>query len=245
MTRNPLLHALEAAHPVSEADFAAMPPFTPPRRRAVPAVTGLALALVAAVLFVLVPSTTPGGGEVLARAFSQPSAATEILHWRIRTEEPGLVPFTDDVWMHVHADGTIDTVRELRLDGSYAGMESVISQPHGFGDPRDAVTRSRRRPGDRIRTGVGIGYPDVGLAGVIANANAAARGRLEVGAARKLGYRGRDAYEVRIGTVTLWIDRRTAAPLAIRWGEGESLWRTARVLAFERLGDDSRLLDFG
>jgi hypothetical protein len=154
-------------------------------------------------------------------------------------------PFTDDVWMRVRADGTIDTIRELRLDGAYAGMESVISQPHGFGDPRGAVTRSRRRPGGRITTGVGIGYPDVGLGGVIADADAAARGRLDVGTAREVEYGGSDAYEVRIRTVTLWLDRETGAPLAIRWGEGESLWRTARVLAFERLGDDPRLLAFG
>jgi hypothetical protein len=245
MSQDPLLQALKAANPASEDDFAVLPPFTPPRSRALPAVTGLVVAVAVAVLFVLVPSSTPGGSEVLARAFSQPAAGTEVLYWRIRTEAPGMQPFTDDVWMHVRADGTIDTVRELRLDGAYAGMESVISQPHGFGDPRDAVTRSRRRPGDRIRTGVGIGYPDVGLGGVIANANAAARGRLDVGAARKVSYRGRDAYQVRIGTVTLWIDRETAAPLAIRWGEGESLWRTARVLEFERLADDPRLLDFG
>jgi hypothetical protein len=245
MTPDPLLQALQAANPASEADFTPLPPFTPRRRRALPVVAGLALTLAAAVLFVLVPSSTPGGDEVLARAFSRPDAGTEILHWRVRTEEPGLEPFTDDVWMHVREDGTIDTVRELRLDGAYAGMESVISQPHGFGDPRDAVTRTRRRPGDRIRTGVGVGYPDVGLAGVIANANAAARGRLDVGAAREVSWRGRRAYEVRLRTVTFWIDRATAAPLAIRWGEGRSLWRTMRVQAFERLVDDPRLLDFG
>jgi len=241
MTRDPLVQALKAANPASEADFIPLPRFTPPKRRGLPVVACVALVVAVAGLFVLVPSSTPGGRDVLARAFARPA---EILYWRIHTEAPGLPPFTDDVWMHVRADGTIDTVRELRLDGSYAGMESVISQPHGFGDPRNAVTRSRRRPGDRIRTGVGVGYPDVGLAGVIANANAAARGRLEVGAVRAVSWRGHEAYEVAIGTVTLWIDRHTAAPLAIRWGEGASLWRTARVLAFDRL-HDSRLLGFG
>ncbi len=238
-----LLQALEAVNPVSEADFAALPRFTPPRRRALPVVTGLALAAVATLLFVLFPTSRPGGAEVLARAFAGP--APEILYWRVETTDPGQEPFTDDVWMRVRADGTIDTIRELRLDGAYAGMESVISQPHGFGDPRGAVTRSRSRPGGRIRTGVGIGYPDVGLGGVIADADAAARGRLDVGTAQEVEYGGRDAYEVRIRTVTLWLDRKTGDPLAIRWGEGESLWRTARVLAFERLRDDPRLLAFG
>jgi hypothetical protein len=243
-----ILQALEDANPASEADFTALPPFTPPRRSALPVATGLALAIALAVLIVLSPSSTPGGGEVLARAFARPAAGTEILYWRTRTEARGVSePFTDDVWMRVRADGTIDTLHELRLDGSYAGMESVVFQPHGFGDPRGAVTRTRSRRGGRIRTGVGIGYPEVGLGGVIAKANAAARGRLDVGAAREVGYRGRDAYEIRIGgaAVTLWVDRETGAPLGVRWGEGGSLWRTMRVLAFKRLGDDRRLLDLG
>ena len=75
-------------------------------------------------------------------------------------------------------------------------------------------------------------------------------------------YDGRGAYEVRLrdasGTpghrspaqisVTLWIDRQSNAPIAVRWGEGGEHWRTATLEAFEQLPDDAAhqpLLDFG
>ena len=46
------------------------------------------------------------------------------MHLRVRTTTSGMT-FSDDVWMHVGAAGFVDKVRELRLDGRYAGLESV------------------------------------------------------------------------------------------------------------------------
>ena len=48
--------------------------------------------------------------------------------------------------------------------------------------------------------------------------------------------------------MTLWIDRASGLPFAVRWGEGADLWRTAEIEAFELLADDAgnqSLLDFG
>ena len=226
------------------------------------AAAAVVLALAAITALGLAPSSTPGGGEVLERAFARAAGGDAvILYWRIRTDEPGLGTFTDDVWMHVRGDGTIDRVRELRLDGDHAGMESVISQP--FGDLRDAETRTRSGPNAPIRIGKGIGMPDLSFTGVVATAEQAARGKLDVGDAVEVSYAGRDAYEIRLreasgpvsGTrrnpselsVTMWIDRETSKPLAVRWGEGAERWRTGRLLTFERLPDDERnraLLEF-
>ena len=97
---------------------------------------------------------------------------------------------------------------------------------------------------------------------MIAAAERAARGKLDVGAARAVDFEGREAYEIRIQeakapipgyarnpsqvAVTLWLDRDSGRPLAIRWGEGAERWRTAHVVAFEHLpADAGRRLDFG
>lgn len=255
MIDDPFLRALEQANPVprANAELAPLGPLPPRRRRTVPvalAVVVLALATVTALA--LAPTSTPGANEVLARAFA--SDAT-VLYWRLRTDEPGLGTFTDDVWMRVRGDGTIDRVRELRLDGEYAGLESSIVQPYGIGDLRGAVTRTRSGPEAPIRTGEGIGIPEVGFTDVIATAERAARGALDVGEARAVSFEGREAYAVTIReaggpaagerrnpselSVTLWLARDTARPLAVRWGEGDERWRTAHVLAFERLPDDA------
>jgi hypothetical protein len=258
---DPFLKALREANPVSEADFADLPPLgalpqRSARRRVMPLAVALTLAVAAATGFALAPASAPGGGEVLERAFAQTEGGQPaILYWRVRTDGPGLDTFTDDVWMHVRRDGTIDTVRELRIDGEYAGMESAISQPHGVGDLRDAVTRSRSRADGPVKTGTGVGYLDVSFTDVIATAEKAARGKLDVGRADEVSYEGRDAYAIRIREpsgpvagnrrnpselgVTLWIDRETSRPLAVRWGDGGERWRTARMLAFERLPDDA------
>jgi hypothetical protein len=257
---DPFLEALAEANPVSEADFADLPPLgalpqRSSRRRAMPLAAALTLAVATATGFALAPASAPGGGEVLERAFAQAGdGEPAILYWRVRTDEPGLGTFTDDVWMHIRPDGTIDTVRELRIDGEYAGMESVITQPYGVGDLRDAVTKSRNRANGPVRTDRGVGYLDVSFTDVIATAEKAARGELDVGRADEVRYEGRDAYEIRIREpsgpvagnrrnpselgVTLWIDRETSEPLAVRWGDGAERWRTGRMLAFERLPDD-------
>ena len=200
--------------------------------------------------------------KVLKRAFSASVSDTAILHLRTRTTSSGIGTFTDDVWMHVGAAGYVDAVRELRLDGAYAGDESVFSQPNGLGDPRGAIGRTRDNATAPIRTVDGVGYGDSSIGGVIDTALDAARGELDLSKARKVTYDGRAAYEVRLrdasGTpgrrspaqvsVTLWIDRSSSAPIAVRWGEGAELWRTAELQAFEQLPDDAAhqpLLTFG
>ena len=47
--------------------------------------------------------------------------------------------------------------------------------------------------------------------------------------------------------ITMFVDRSTHMPIAVRWGEGADLWRTEHIVAFERLPDDVRnrsYLDF-
>jgi hypothetical protein len=261
---DPLLRAIADANPVTEADFAPQPPLGPlPRRRPrqlVPAIAVTALAALAFVAFALTPSSTPGGDEVLKRAFSFQDAGSTILHWRVKTVEPGLgFDFTNELWMRVSAAGVIDKVHDLRVDSPYKGIESVIDQPNGLGHPRGAVDRTRRGPDAPIRTSPGVGYADESLTTVIATALAASRGKLDVGAATKVRFGDRDAYEIRLReptganrtpaevSVTLWLDRETNAPLAVRWGEGKTLWRTLYVEAFEPLPDtaaNQQLLTF-
>ena len=268
---DPLLRAIAEANPVSEADFADVRPLgplprrRPARRRLVPLAAATALAAAAFAAFALTPSTAPGGDEVLKRAFAA-ERTSEILHWRLKTVEPGLgFDFTDELWLHITPRGVVDRVRELRVDSPYAGQESVISQPNGLGDPRGAVDRTRRSPDGPIRTSEGYGYGDLSFSAVIATALAAANGELDVGAATDVRYGGRDAYEIRLReatdptpgakgrnpsqlSVTLWLDRETSRPLAVRWGEGAELWRTVEVQAFDRVADDEanqRKLTFG
>jgi hypothetical protein len=200
--------------------------------------------------------------KVLERAFSASVDGTSIVHLRARTNAPGIGTFSDDVWMHVGGSGFVDRVRELRVDGAYAGLESVHDQPNGLGDPTGAVGRERQSAGDQISTHVGVSYSDVTIGGVIDTALDAARGELDLSKARSVTYQGRAAYEVPIraatGTpgnrnpsqvsVTLWIDRAGNAPFAVHWGEGLDLWRTADIQAFELLPDDAAhqaLLNFG
>jgi hypothetical protein len=113
------------------------------------------------------------------------------------------------------------------------------------------VDRTRSGPAAPIRVSKGIGYGDLSLTSVIASALDASRGKLDVGAATKVRFGGRDAYEIRLReptganrnpsevSVTLWLDRDSDAPLAVRWGEGKTLWRTMYVEAFERLPDSA------
>jgi hypothetical protein len=200
--------------------------------------------------------------KVLRRAFARSTGDTAILHLRTRTTSGGSGTFTDDVWMHVGDEGFVDAVRELRLDGAYAGDESVFSQPHGLGDLRDVVGRTRDNASAPIRTVDGVGYGDSSIGGVIDASLKAARGELDLSRARRVSYDGRDAYEIRLRdatgepghrspaqiSVTLWVDRQTNAPIAVRWGEGSELWRTAQLQAFEQLPDDAAhqpLLNFG
>jgi hypothetical protein len=269
MSDDPVLRAIAEANPVSDADFARVPALGPlphrhpVRRRVLPLAAAAVLAAAAAfAAFALTPSSTPGGSQLLKRAFALERTG-EILHWRLKTTEPGLnLTFTEDLWLHVTDDGIVDKLHELRLDGQYAGEESVISQPRGLGDTRGAVDRTRRSADGPITTSAGVGYPDISFSAVIATALKAADGKLDVGAATPVDYDGTKAYAIRLhdndpltpGTtrrnpsqlsVTVWLDRETARPLAVRWGEGDELWRTVQVQAFEQLPNDPALLDFG
>jgi hypothetical protein len=251
MTNDPLIRAIAQANPVSEADCADLPPLTLPRRRSRRLLPLAVVAAVAASLAVaLIPSGTPGTDELLKRALAAPGGS-EILYWRLKTHEPGLgFDFTNDLWLRVNANGDVDRIRELRLDSPYAGMESEIHQPNGLGDPRGATDRTRRSADAPIRTHEGYGYPDLSFSGVIDRALDAADGNQDAGAATEVRYHGRDAYEIQLKratgapprspsqvSVTLWLDRETARPIAVRWGEGDDLWRTVEVQAFERLAD--------
>jgi hypothetical protein len=250
---DPLLEALAAANPASPPEFADLPPLRlpgPARQRAVPLALAALLAVAGLAGVALEPSAAPRASQVLERALADGGG---VLHWRVSSGA------TEDIWMHVGASGVVDTVRELRLDGPYAGMESVISQPHGLGNLASAITRTRARPGAPIRTGSGIGF-DTGFTDVVAAAQRAARGELDLGDARASSFAGRDAYAIRLpdvpgpylGTgpatfyaVTMWVDRETAQPLAVRWAHGDHVWRTIQVLAYQRLPDDPRYLEFG
>jgi hypothetical protein len=113
------------------------------------------------------------------------------------------------------------------------------------------VDRTRTGPDAPIRRTDGVGYGDRTLTSVVATALDASRGKLDVGAATKVRFGDRDAYEIRLReptganrnpgevSVTLWLDRETSTPLAVRWGEGETLWRTMYVEAFDRLPDNA------
>src|SRR5262249_19089711 len=108
MSIDPLVQALAEADPVA-AERAAPPP-----RGRLPRGWPrgwIAAAAVVALVVALWPSSTPGGGHVLERAFAEPGGS-EILHWRVRVTQASLGEWTDDLWMHVRAGGVVDAVRE-------------------------------------------------------------------------------------------------------------------------------------
>jgi hypothetical protein len=71
--------------------------------------------------------------------------------------------------------------------------ETAIVQPHGIGDLRGAVTRTRSGPGTRMRVGEGIGIAEFGFAEAIATAAQAARGARAIGEPREVTFEGRPA----------------------------------------------------
>jgi hypothetical protein len=243
-----LIDALAAANPVAPGDFAPPPPLRAlPRRRAVSPRLALvpAVAALVALAVALLPSGSPGGARVLAPALAQGGG---VLYWRVEGERGGAY----ELWMRVDGD-EVTSLRELRADG----LESVIRQPHGLGDTAGAVTRERRGPDGPIRTARGIAY-DTAFAEVVQAARRAARGALDLRAATATTYAGRAAYAVRLPdaigpsfgrhevtyyAVTMWVARDGGTPLAVRWANGERVWRTLRIDAFERLPDDPRLLE--
>ncbi len=142
--------------------------------------TGVALGGTAAADAAPKKSKRVASQKVLKRALAASVNDTSILHLRTRTTSSGIGTFTDDVWMHVGAAGFVDAVRELRVDGTYAGDESVLSQPNGLGNPRGAIGRTRDSASAPIRTMEGVGYGDSSIGGVIDTALDAARGELDL-----------------------------------------------------------------
>jgi hypothetical protein len=190
------------------------------------------------------------GKKVLKRAFATRAAGSEIQHWTVHTDEPGIdLEFTDELYLHVTGAGLIDKVHETRLDSPYAGNETVITQPNGLGDLTGAVTRDRSGAGGPIRTTEGMGSGDWGIASVFATSIKAANGELDLGNARRVTFEGRTAYALTIRdaepgpanpmtvSLTLFVDATSKQAIAARWGEGSSLWRTVYIQGFERLED--------
>jgi hypothetical protein len=174
----------------------------------------------------------------------------------------GLEPYTQDVWLHAAGDGVVvDQYHAVRLDGSYAGDESVITGPSGIENPHGAVDRSRDGADAPIRESRGMALGQYGFTGVVTAAQSAKAGTLDTGDAVKTDHDGRPAWELPLsarytvpvgGTLTsisatLWIDRETGAPLGARYGAAHQPFAVEQVQQFERLPDDAAhrgLLDF-
>ena len=88
--------------------------------------------------------------------------------------------------MHVGGAGFVDKVRELRIDGRYAGLESVHDQPNGLADATGAIGRKRESASDSISTHQGVSYSNSTIGGVIDASLAAARGELDLSKARQV-----------------------------------------------------------
>jgi hypothetical protein len=201
------------------------------------------------------------GKKALKRSFAKrASAGSEIMHARVKTVEPGLgFDFTDDLWMHVSASGVVDKVHELRLDGEYQTMESVITQPFGLESLEDALTQTRDTRNAPIRSAEGMGYGVWTMASVIATSIEVANGERDVSNATPVTFDGRPAYSLTLKdevgegrnpaqvSVRLFVDRASGAPIAARFGEGDKLWRTVYLESFQRLADspaNQDLLEF-
>jgi len=212
----------------------------------------LAGALVPLLVLVAIALSPSKQDTLLERAFGE--NGSEILYWRIHTVQPGLAPFTDEVWMHVSASGTIDKVRELRIGGLSTGSERVFDEPHGIDDLRHGgVKLKERAPDGRVRTLQGYGYVDNDISTVVSILEKAARGKLElpVGEDGSVRVRAQTAAHPTPAqvAVTLWLDPKTAKPTRIQWGDSRSAWsQNVRVERFERLPDDAEhreLLNLG
>jgi hypothetical protein len=189
---------------------------------------------------------------LLERAFGE--NGSEILYWRIHTVQPGLAPFTDEVWMHVTPSGAIDKVRERRVAGPVTGYEVIFDEPHGIDDPghRD-MSLTERSPSGRKVTMPGYGYVDNDISTIVSILEKAARGKLAlpVGEDGSVRVREQTAADPSPGQVaiTLWLDPKTAKPTRIQWGNSTNRWsRNARVERFQRLPDDAEhraLLNLG
>jgi hypothetical protein len=188
--------------------------------------------------------------KVLRHAFASTPTGSAILHARVYTVEPGLdLTVNDDLALHVTDAGVIDKVHELRLDGQYAGEESVITQPLGLGDLTNAVTQDRPNAQSPIRSTAGLGEGDSTIGSVISQAIAIADGEQDVSGATVTTFEGQAAYAVPIRAVsgagknpsevavTLFVDKATGAPIAAQYGSGATLWRTMYLKGFERLPD--------
>jgi hypothetical protein len=266
---DPVFRALRAANPVAEDAFATLPPLgdlprrapSPATRRALAASGALAAAGVAAVALIPSGSSAPGGHQLLARALAASDGQPSILHWRSHVQPDALQDYTEDVWLHVAGDGVVDQYHAVRLDGPYAGRESVITGPSGIENPQGAVDRSRDGAAAPIRETRGMALGQYGFTGVVTAAQDADAGTLDTGDAVQAEYDHHPAWEVRLSakstvpvaghltsiSATLWVDRATGAPLGVRYGAADQPFAVEQVQQFERLPDDAAhraLLDF-
>ena len=199
MIDDPFLRALERANPVPHAHDVELPPLGPlPRRR--PRTAPVAARRAAAGAR---DRDRAGAGAVL-HAGRQRGPRARVR--RRRARDPALARAhrrarRAGVDRRVcgcmcAATGRSTACASCASTASTPGMESVIVQPYGLGDLRDAVTRTRDGADRPIRTGEGIGMAELGFTQVIASAERAARGKLDVGAAREVDFEGRAAYEI-------------------------------------------------
>src|SRR3954471_6930809 len=182
--------------------------------------------------------------SLLERAFGDDGSV--ILYWRIHTADPGLAPFTEEVWMHIRPSGAIDRVRELHVAGPSKGYERVFEEPYGIDDPWHGDITYRERSADgRTRTLHGLAYSDNDLSVIVSILEKAARGHLDlpVGADGSVRVHRQTAANPSPAQVaiTLWLDPKTGKPTRIQWGNAATnRWsRNEHVERFERLPDDA------
>jgi hypothetical protein len=147
--------------------------------------------------------------------------------------------------MHVSPGGTIDKVRELRLDGPSKGNERVFCEPYGIDDSwHGDISLKERIPSGRIRTLHGIAYDDNDISVIVSTVKKAARGHLDlpVGADGSVRVRRQSAtnpWPSQVA-VTMWLDPKTAKPTRIQWGNAANIWSQTPPA-----GDGARKLSSG
>jgi RNA polymerase sigma factor (sigma-70 family) len=203
----------------------------------------LAGALVPLLVLAAIALSPSKHDTLLERAFGEDGS--EILYWRIHSVQPGLAPFTDEVWMHISPRGAIDKVRELRVDGPSKGSERVFDEPNGIDNLRRGGSSVKERsPSGRVRTLQGYGYGDNDISLVVSILEKAARGQLELpvgddGSVRVRRQTATNPSPSQVA-VTLWLDPKTAKPTRIQWGNRTNVWsKNVRVERFQRLPDDA------
>ena len=229
MIDDPFLRALEQANPVPHARDVELPPLgpLPPRRRrdgARGADRGRAGARDRDAGFALAPSSTPGGNEVLARAFARR---------RRRRSCTGACAPRSPAWARSPTTSGCTCAATGRSTGSTSCASTAITGP---GERDRAALRLRRPPRRR--------HPHAGRCGPAGSAPARASAcrtwaspassrppsgpraaRSTSARAREVDFEGREAYEIRLKEAEAPIAGPPAQPLA---GLGHAVARTRR-----------------